>query len=193
MKNIPYASTIGSLMYAQVCTRLDVAYAVGVLERYQKSCKQSNEIYSRDEERHAHVIAYSNSNYVGYIDSRKSTFGYIFMLVVLGYFWAPNYVDKSPILSSPLIGGAISWRSAKQTLISISIMEAQFVSYFEATSHVVGSISKPLKLYYDNSTTIFIAKNNKSGSQSKHINIKYLAIIEYVKENKWSLNISILS
>ena len=31
MKNIPYASAIGSLMYAQVCTRPDIAYAVGVL------------------------------------------------------------------------------------------------------------------------------------------------------------------
>ena len=31
MKNIPYASAVGSLMYAQVCTRPDIAYAVGVL------------------------------------------------------------------------------------------------------------------------------------------------------------------
>ena len=36
MKNIPYASAVGSLMYAQVCTRPDIAYAVGVLERYSK-------------------------------------------------------------------------------------------------------------------------------------------------------------
>jgi len=34
MKNIPYASTIGSLMYAQVCTRPDIAFVVGVLGRY---------------------------------------------------------------------------------------------------------------------------------------------------------------
>ena len=31
MKNIPYASTVGSLMYAQVCTKPDIAFAVGVL------------------------------------------------------------------------------------------------------------------------------------------------------------------
>ena len=31
MKNILYASAVGSLMYAKVCTRLDIAYAVGVL------------------------------------------------------------------------------------------------------------------------------------------------------------------
>jgi len=34
MKNIPYASVVGSLMYAQVCTRPDIAYVVGVLGRY---------------------------------------------------------------------------------------------------------------------------------------------------------------
>ena len=34
MQQIPYASAIGSLMYAQVCTRLDIAYIVGMLCRY---------------------------------------------------------------------------------------------------------------------------------------------------------------
>ena len=46
------------------------------------------------------------------------------------------------------------------------------------------SISKPLRIYCDNSVAIFMAKNNKSGSQSKHIDIKYLAIRERIKENK---------
>ena len=34
MKNIPYALVVGSLMYAQVCTRPDIAFAVGMLGRY---------------------------------------------------------------------------------------------------------------------------------------------------------------
>ena len=37
MKNIPYASTIGSLMYARVCTRPNISYAVGILGRYQSN------------------------------------------------------------------------------------------------------------------------------------------------------------
>ena len=37
MKNIPYTSAVGSLMYAQVCTRLNIAFAVGVLGRYQSN------------------------------------------------------------------------------------------------------------------------------------------------------------
>ena len=75
-------------------------------------------------------------------------------------------------------------------------MEAESVSCFEASSHgvwlksfisrlrIVDSISRSLKLYCDNSTTVFMAKNNKSGSRSKHIDIKYLAIRELVKEKK---------
>ena len=49
---------------------------------------------------------------------------------------------------------------------------------------VVDSISRPLKLYCDNFVVVFMAKSNKSGSRSKHIDIKYLAIREHVKEKK---------
>ena len=34
MSKVPYSSTVGSLMYAMVCTRLDIAHAVGVVSRY---------------------------------------------------------------------------------------------------------------------------------------------------------------
>ena len=45
-------------------------------------------------------------------------------------------------------------------------------------------ISRPLSIYCDNLAAVFMAKNNKSGSRRKHINIKYLAIRECVKEKK---------
>uniref|UniRef100_A0A2N9FGB3 Retrovirus-related Pol polyprotein from transposon TNT 1-94 n=1 Tax=Fagus sylvatica TaxID=28930 RepID=A0A2N9FGB3_FAGSY len=153
MKNIPYASAVGSLMYAQVCTRPNIAFAVGMLGRYQSD---------------------PDSDFAGCIDSRKSTSGYIFLMA----------------------SGAVSWRSAKQTLTATSTMEAEFVSCFEATSHgvwlksfisglrIMDSISRPLRIYCDNSVAIFMAKNNKSGSRSKHIDIKYLAIRERIKEKK---------
>ena len=34
MKAVPYSSIVGNLMYAQVCTRLDIAFVVGMLSRY---------------------------------------------------------------------------------------------------------------------------------------------------------------
>ena len=37
MKNVPYASAIGSLMYAMLCTRPDICFAVGLVSRYQSN------------------------------------------------------------------------------------------------------------------------------------------------------------
>ncbi|KAL0400221.1 UNVERIFIED_CONTAM: Retrovirus-related Pol polyprotein from transposon TNT 1-94 [Sesamum radiatum] len=34
MSNIPYASTVGSIQYADQCTKPDVAYALSVTSRY---------------------------------------------------------------------------------------------------------------------------------------------------------------
>jgi hypothetical protein len=34
MSHVPYANAVGNLMYAMVCTRPDIAHAVGVLSRY---------------------------------------------------------------------------------------------------------------------------------------------------------------
>ena len=140
--------------------------------RYLQGTKDYMLMYRRTD--NLEVIGYSDSDHAGCMDSRKSTSGYVFMLA----------------------GGAVSWRSAKQTLVATSTMEAKFVSCFEATSHgvwlksfmsglrIVDSISRPLRLYCDNSAAVFMAKNNKSGSRSKHIDIKYLAIRERVKEKK---------
>ena len=61
------------------------------------------------------VIGYSNSDFVGCLDSSKSTFGYLFLLAE----------------------GAISWKSAKQSIIDTSTIEAEFVACFEATIHVL--------------------------------------------------------
>jgi len=190
MKNIPYASAVGSLMYAQVCTRPDIAFVVGMLGRYQSNpgidhwraakkvmrylqgTKNYMLMYRRTD--NLEIFGYSDSDFAGCVDSRKSTSGYVFMMA----------------------GGAVSWRSAKQTLIATSTMEAEFVSCFEATLHgvwlksfisglrIMDSISKPLRMYCDNSAAVFMAKNNKSGSRNKHIDIKYLAIREHVKEKK---------
>ena len=46
------------------------------------------------------------------------------------------------------------------------------------------SIYTPLRIFYDNLVAVFLAKNNKSKSQSKHIDIKYFAIREHVLEKK---------
>ena len=59
------------------------------------------------------IIGYYDSDYARFQDSRRSTSGYIYMLV----------------------GGAISWRSSKHTLVASSTMEAKFIVCFEASNH----------------------------------------------------------
>ena len=56
-----------------------------------------------------HIVGYSDSDYAG--DDRKSTSGYVFTLA----------------------GGAISWKSSKQTVTTSSTMYAKFVACYEAT------------------------------------------------------------
>ena len=34
MKQVPYTSTVGSLMYVMICIRLDITYTVGVVSRF---------------------------------------------------------------------------------------------------------------------------------------------------------------
>ena len=107
MRNIPYAFAIGSMMYAQVCTRPDIAFVVGMLGRYQsnpgldhwRAAKKVMRYLQGTKDymlmfRHTdslEVVGYSDADFAGCVDSRKSTSSYIFMLA----------------------GGAVSWRSAK--------------------------------------------------------------------------------
>ena len=58
---------------------------------------------------HLEIIGYSDSDFVGCQDSRKSTSGNIFLLA----------------------GGAISWKSVKQSRMASSTMEAEFVARHE--------------------------------------------------------------
>ena len=140
--------------------------------RYLQDTKDYMLMYRRTD--NLEVVGHSDSDFAGCVNSRKSTSGYVFMFT----------------------SGAMSWRSNKQNLTTTSTMEAEFVSCFDATSHgvwlrsfisglrVIDSVSRPLRMFCDNSVAVFIAKNNKSGCQSKHIDIKYLAIRKSVKEKK---------
>ena len=91
MEDITYAFVVGSLMYAQTCTRPDINFIVDMLGRYQsnsevlESCKESFKIPTRNKESHAYfrkfnhleVISYTESIFVGCPNTRKFTFGYV--------------------------------------------------------------------------------------------------------------------
>ena len=94
-----------------------------------------------------------------------------------------------------MAGGAVSWKSVKQTLIASSTMETEYMACYEATCHaiwlwnfistlgVVDSISRPLKLYCDNYAVVSFSRNTRSTSRSKHIDIKFYFVKEKVAES----------
>ena len=84
----------------------------------------------------------------------------------------------------------------KQTITATSTMEAKFVACFEATIHglwlrnfisklgIVNSISKLLRIYYDNFVAVFFSKNDKYSNDAKHMELKYLTVKEEVQKQQ---------
>jgi len=187
MRSVPYASAVGSLQYAQVCTRPDLAFVTGLLGRFQSNpgvehwklvkkvlrylqgTKSLMLTYKRSDS--LQIVGYSDSDYAG--DNRKSTSGYVFTLA----------------------NGAISWKSKLQTVTTSSTMYAEFVACFEASGQVnwlkkfipglrvVDNISKPLQLYCDNNPAVEYAHNNRSSGAAKHIDIKYYVVKDKIRDH----------
>ncbi|XP_037495379.1 secreted RxLR effector protein 161-like [Jatropha curcas] len=134
--------------------------------KYLKGTKDHILTYRKSS--HLEVVGYSDSDYAGCEDSRKSTFGYLFLLAL----------------------GAVSWKSGKQSVIATSTVEVKFVACFEATVHalwlrnfvsslgIVDSITRPLRIYYDNSAAVFFSKNDRYSKGTKHMDLKYLLRVQ---------------
>ena len=121
MKSVPYALAVGSLMYAMVATRPDIAHAVGIVSRFMHNPGRAhwNAVkhifgylvgiaFAPDEP--SSLVGYTASDYRGCIDSRKSKSGYCFKF---GH-------------------GSISWRSKLQDCTATSTTEAEYVAASDA-------------------------------------------------------------
>ena len=179
MKAVLYSSVVGSLMYNQVCIRSDIAFVVGVLSRFLSDPGQSHWKAAKKVLRYLQgikdlmltykhtgtfeVVGFNDFDYAGCIDNKRSTSDYIFMMAE----------------------GVVSWKSVKQTLTTSSTMETKYVTCYEAACHaiwlwniisaleVVHSISRPLKLFFDNSAVVSFSRNTRSTYLSKHIDVKF--------------------
>ena len=179
MSKVPYASAIGSIMYAMICTRPDVSYALSMTSRYQ----------SNPGEGHWTAV----KNILKYLKRTKDQFlvyGGEEKLVVKGYTDASFQTDKDDSISQSgfvfcLNGGAVSWKSSKQETVADSTMEAEYIAACEAAKEavwirkfltgldVVPSVSDPIDLYCDNNGAISQAKEPRSHSRTKHILRRY--------------------
>lgn len=189
MESVPYRELIGSLSYAANCTRPDISYAVNRLAQF---CSNPGKGHWEAAKR---VLAYlagtsghgllfsSGSSFIGYTDSdfggdtdcRKSTTGFIFLL----------------------FGGAIAWGSKRQSCTTLSTTEAEYVAACETTKEAVwlrylldqiGVLPDgPSAILCDNQSAIRLVHNPEHHQRTKHIAIRYHFIRE--KQEAGDINV----
>ena len=185
MRQVPYASTVGSLMYVMLCARPDICYSVGMVSRYQsnlgpKHWQAVKHILKYLRRTKDYTLVYQCEDLVpiGYIDLdfqsdldfRKSTSSCVFTLG----------------------GGAISQRSVKQSFIANSTMEVEYVATCEVAKEaiwlnkflydlgVVRMEQVSITLFCDNSEVVAQSKDPRNHKKGKHIERKYHIIRDIV-------------
>jgi hypothetical protein len=170
-----YQSMVGSLLYLALVSRPDISYAVGLMSRfshdpnaahltgvkrigrYLKGTPDYGLIYSEDKNE---LKGYSDADWGGCRDSRRSTSGNIFMFS----------------------GAAISWSSKRQTVVALSSAEAEYRALTPAAQEAIWlrglsadlemPCSDPMIIYEDNKSAICIAENTLVSAKTKHIQIR---------------------
>ncbi|KAJ4736375.1 Transposon Ty1-NL2 Gag-Pol polyprotein [Rhynchospora pubera] len=189
MAAVPYASAIGSLMYAMVCTRPDISQAVGVLSRFMANpgmahweavkwllryLKGTSSMALCFKKSSVGLEGFVDADLGGDMDNRKSTSGYVFT-------WG---------------GTAISWMSRLQKCVALSTTEAEYVAISEAGKEMVwllGFLKEIGKdqgcgaLHTDSQSALYLAKNPVFHSRTKHIQLKYHYIREVIEDGTLSL------
>ena len=189
MRNVLYASAVGSLMYAMMCTRPDICYVVGLVSRYQSNPGQAHwkaikrilrylkgiaDYSICYQGRDLRLVGYTDADWGGDLDERKSTSGYAFLLN----------------------DGAISWSNKKQTCVALSTMEAEFVACSAAVQEAVWlrrflqhlgiteNITESVRINCDSRAAIAYTKDPKYHCRTKHIDIKYYFVRDIVAQKK---------
>ena len=184
---LEYASAIGSIMYAMHCTRPDISFAVSKLSRYTSNP-------SRD---HWKAI----ERVLGYL-KHTSSFGLCynpFPSVVEGFSdasWITNVGDNKSTSGwiFTLAGGAVSWASKKQTCISHSTMESEFIALAQTAKEAEWirdmlldiplwpNPMPPVSLYCDSEASLKEAYKGTYNGKSRHIGLRHDYVRGLIRE-----------
>ena len=133
MAHVPFASLVGSFMYAMVCTQLNISQAVSMVSHYMHDPRKGHWQaakwimryilgavdlglkFERNDNVGSHLVGYVDSDFVGDLDKRRSTKGYMFTL------------SKAPM----------SWRSTLQSTVALSTTEAEYMVVIEAIKEAI--------------------------------------------------------
>ncbi|GFW19304.1 retrovirus-related Pol polyprotein from transposon TNT 1-94 [Trichonephila clavipes] len=175
---VPYRNLIGSLSFIAIRTRPDIMYAVNILSQFQANpgIKHWNCLlrllgylkYTQEYKLELSKVkslklrCYSDSDFATNRDDRVSMGGFI------------TFIDETPI----------SWRTFKQKSVSLSTMEAEYVSLTEAAKefiwlkNVIDNKSLNLELsenvmFCDNQAAISFSKSPVENYRTKHIDVRY--------------------
>jgi transposase InsO family protein len=170
-----YRSLIGGLMYL-THTRPDISYAVGVVSRHmQNPTKHHFGTAKRilnyiagtadygmwyESTNNFKLVGYSDSDWAGCAEDRKSTSGHMFTLGT----------------------GAVSWSSKKQATVALSTTEAEYSAVSSAACQAVWlrriladfeqEQQQPTVIFCDNQSTIAMTQNPAFHGRTKHIDIR---------------------
>ncbi|XP_038707298.1 secreted RxLR effector protein 161-like [Tripterygium wilfordii] len=180
-----YKHMVGSLMYLTV-TCPDMMFIVSLISRYME---RSTTIHLQAAERvlkylkgtislglfykkggDEELVGYTDSDYVGDQDDRRSTSGYVFMMG----------------------SGVVSWSSKKQPVVTLSTIEVEFISAESSACQAMWlrRILQQLKhdqckvivVYCDNVSAIKLSKNPVMHGHSKHIDVCFHFLRDLTKE-----------
>ena len=181
-----YQQAVGCLLYLSSATRPDITFAVNNVAkftanptkehwtavkrifRYLKGTINYGLLYS--ENASPDCVGFSDADWAGDLNDRKSTSGYTFQMS----------------------GATVSWRSKKQTCVALSTAEAEYIALSAATQEALWmrqlltnlsvNIEKPITIYEDNQSAIAMSKNPQFHGRSKHIDIKHHFVRDQVEK-----------
>lgn len=201
----PYREAVGSLMYLAVSTRPDISFAVGLVSRfnenpstphvnavkrilrYIKGTKSYGIFFPTNE--NLVLYAFSDADFAGCLDTRRSTTGYVFQLGQAIISWASQRqksVSKSTAESeykaaSDTVGEMVWLHSLLEDLLPngfdrpiLSIDEGNDIS----DELFPDRHNKPI-LSVDNQSAIKLVKNPEMHKRTKHIDVSYHFIREH--------------
>ncbi|XP_031259661.1 secreted RxLR effector protein 161-like [Pistacia vera] len=177
MKSVPYANVVGSLMYAMISIRPDLAFAISMLSRYMSNpgmehwtalkwmlkyinntvcvgleyCRRNTAL---------DLVGFVDADFAGDKDTRKSTTAYFFTLG----------------------GNCISWKSQLQRIVALSSTESEYIAVIDAVKEALwlkGILTKvkliggKVTVYSDSQSAIHLSKNPVYHERTKHVDVRY--------------------
>lgn len=189
-----FQQAIGSLMYAMIFTRPDIAFVVGKLSQSM----------SDPAKHHGHALKHL-FRYLKSTASQKLRYGpggeYKHLVVYSDADWASDKVDRKSVSGCIVMfyGGPISWSSKKQRSVATSSCESEYIALASCAKQgqwaaqvfrdmgyrkFIGKDHRCVHVLGDNQGAIALTKNPQLHERSKHIDICYHFIRDLVEQNR---------